>query len=164
MATVSMYKSGATHYSRTNAKVPYVAEWDIDLADVATEKGSAIAASDVIEALYVPAGTYVHAAGFQVVEEMTGTSTDAALDMGITGGDVDKFVDGFDLDAAAVGAYTTPAAGTATTTDALFKTADTIDILVVAQTGTITGGKLRVWAIMTSVEEVPSPGRALLGS
>lgn len=164
MADIAVYKAGETHYVRSNARVPYVAEWVVDLAAAATKKGSALAATDVIQALYVPAGSLVLFAGVQVVEEMTGTSTDATIDLGATSiTDADKWVDGFDLDAASAGDYATPASA-AITPAAFFPAADTIDVTIATQTGTITGGKLRVFAVLTSVAEVPSPGIAQVGS
>lgn len=164
MADIAMFKAGATHYSRNNARVPYVAEWTVDLAEAAVTKGSALAVSDVIQALYVPAGSVVLFAGVQVMEAMTGTSTDATIDVGATSlSDPDKYVDGFDLDGAAAGAYATVASA-AVTPASFFPAADTIDVTIATQTGTITGGKIRVFAVMTSVADVPSPGVALVGS
>lgn len=167
MATIStLYKSGSTHQSTFNAvNNSYLVDNLIDLAEVASEKGSAIAQGDVIEALYLPAGTQVLFAGLQVVEEMTGTSTDATVDLGITGGDVDAFVDGFDLDGAAAGAYATPASA-AITPATFITTADTLDILVATQTGTITGGKVRVFAHVLDVSDKKKqrPGIAQIGS
>lgn len=167
MATIStLYVTGTTHQSiNNNVAVGYLAENVIDLAEAATAKGSALAASDVIEAIRVPAGTQVLFAGVQIVSVMTGTSTDATIDLGITGGDVDAFVDGMDLDGAALGAYGTPA--TAAITPATFvTTADTIDILIATQTGTITGGKIRVFAHLLdcSATNRKRPGIAVVGS
>lgn len=162
MATVNLTKAGSTHYSRTNAKVPYVAEWTVDLTKAAAAKGTALAATDVIEALYLPAGTQVLSAGLQVVEAVTGPSV-LTLDLGVTGNDPDRFVDGFDAYAAAKGAFADPASTNVTPT-LLAKTADTIDILIATQTGNITGGKLRVYAILVDVNEVPAGGIAAVGS
>lgn len=167
MATIStLYKAGTSHQSTFNAvNNSYLVDNVIDLADVVTAKGSAIAQGDVIEALYLPAGTQVLFAGLQVMEVMTGTSTDATVDLGITGGDVDAFVDGFDLDGAAAEAYATVASA-AVTPATFLSTADTLDILVVTQTGTITGGKIRVFAHVLDVSDrkVQRPGIAQIGS
>lgn len=143
-----------------NVKTPYLVEVVLDFAEAATEKGSALAQADVIEIIDVPEETLVLMAGFEVTEAMTGTSTDATLDFGITGGDVDKYVDGFDLDAASVGDYATVATGANVINDALFTSDDTLDILIVTQTGTITGGKLRCWAYMVDVSGGNQPGIA----
>lgn len=152
MATISMASTGTGHANRTNRRTPYLVEAYLDLADAATEKGSALAASDVIQVISVPAGTQVLFAGFQVKEEMTGTSTDATLDFGITGGDVDAFVDGFDLDGASAGAYATVASA-AVSPATFVSTADTLDLLIATATGTITGGVLRVYAVLMDVSD-----------
>lgn len=164
MATVTMTPGGTTHVSRHgNTAVPYLVEYELDLAEAVTEKGSALAQGDEIEVIQVPAGTYVVFAGFEVLEEMTGTSTDATLDFGITDGDVDAFVDGFDLDAASAGDYASPASAAVTPAN-IFSSADTLDLLIATQTGTITGGKLRCFAIMVDISDRPDPGRAAIGS
>lgn len=164
MATITMATlTGATSPRRDSFVQSYMAVKEIDLAEVATKKGSAIAASDVIEALNVPAGTLVKFAGVQVVEPMTGTSTDATIDVGITGGDVDQWVDGFDLDGASAGDFAAVAAGASTPT--MVSAQDTIDVLVATQTGTITGGKIRVFAEMLNVSnEKKEPKIAVPGS
>lgn len=143
-------------------KVPYFIENSVSLAAAITEKGSALAQSDVIEVLDIPANSVILAAGFEVTTAMTGTSTDATLDMGVTGGDVDNFVDGFDLDAASAGDYAAqPAAFSPVVVGG---TADTIDLLIVTQTGTITGGVLRCWALVVDIDARNAPGIAALGS
>lgn len=168
MATVSMYKkAGPTHLSiGGNVAVPYVVSNTIDLAEVAAKKGSAIAVGDVIEGLYIPAGSQVLFAGLQVIEEMTGTSTDATLDVGRTGGDVDAWVDGFDLDGASAGDYATAASAAITPAQVFFAGAGTIDVLVATQTDTITGGKIRVFAHVVDHSDPggEAAGLAQLGS
>jgi allophanate hydrolase subunit 2 len=142
---------------------PYLVEKYVDFAAVTTAKGSAIAQGDVIEVIDLPAGCYVMGAGFEVISAMTGTSTDATLDLGVTGGNVDAYVDGFDLDGASAGAFSAiPAASNGEQT--LVTTADTLDLLVVTQTGTITGGELRVFALLLDVNGRDKPGLATAGS
>lgn len=150
MATISAYKAGQTHYTRTNARVPYVAEWVIDFAK------TTVASGDVVEALYLPKGTAVLFAGAQVKEASTATG---AVTVAIgPGTDPDQYVASLNAKAAD-GTYGTPAA---TAGDVFFAAAaDTIDITV---TGDPTDGKIRVFAVLTTVEEVPAPGIAQLGS
>lgn len=146
MATVStLNKDGTLNMTRGAERTPYYVELIIDLADAVTAKGSALAQADVIETIAVPAGTQVLFAGLQKVTAMTGSSTDLTFDFGITGGDVDAFVDGWDFDGASVGAFATVAAA-AITPATFVTTADTLDILFATQTGTVTGGKIRVFA------------------
>lgn len=147
MATIStLYKTGTHNISTLGATRPIVRVQNyIDMVDVIASKGGAIAVGDVIEAIRVPAGFQVLFAGIQKITAMTGSSTDTTFDLGITGGDVDAFVDGWDYDAAAVNAYATPASASITPATFL-TTGDTIDILIATQTGTITGGIVRVFA------------------
>lgn len=151
MATISAYKAGQTHYTRTNARVPYVAEWVIDFAK------TAVASGDVVEALYLPKGTAVLFAGAQVKEASTAAGA-VTVAVG-PGTDPDQYVASLNAKAAA-GTYGTPAA---TATDLFFAAtaADTIDITV---TGAPEDGKIRVFAVLTTVEEVPAPGIAKVGS
>jgi hypothetical protein len=143
--------------------VPYVVENYIDFADVLAAKGSALAANDTIEALTVPAGTLVLKAGIQTIA--VDDATTLTLDMGFTGGDVDEFVDGYDQAAAVAGAYSAYLA-----TDPVhivpITTADTIDVLFATLTGTLTVGKIRVWALMVDVSEkaLKAPSIAQLAS
>jgi hypothetical protein len=151
MATItSLASTGTGHANRTNRRTPYLVEAWIDLADAVTAKGSALAQGDIIEAIKVPPGTFVLTAGFQVWDNMTGTSTDATLDMGITGVNADAYVDGFDLDGAADRAYATPAT-TANEVTFVGASSDTIDLLIATQTNTITGGVLRAYAVLQDV-------------
>jgi hypothetical protein len=163
MATIDMAtKPGSTHQSRWSGGVrtPYWVEVEVDLADVVTAKGSAIAQADVIQVIDLPADTVILAGGVQMVSVMTGTSTDATIDVGVTGGDVDNLVDGFDLDAATAGLY----AMNGVNEPVVVASADTIDILIVTQTGTITGGKIRVFALLLDVSQKTSAGIAAPGS
>lgn len=165
MATVDMATgigNGKAPSRYANTKVPYLVEVTLDLAAAATAKGSALAASDVIEVMDIPAEHVVVSAGFEVTEAMAGTSTDATVDLGVTGVDADVFVDGFDLDTASVGDYAAQAAAFAPVV--VGGTADTIDLTIATQTGTITGGKLRVWALMVDLKDRVAPGLAALGS
>jgi hypothetical protein len=165
MATIDMAGSATIGHSGGTPlnHRPYLIEREINLATAVTTKGSALAASDVIEALDIPGQTLILWAGAEKTAAMTGTSTDLTFDIGITGVDADAFVDGWDFDAAAVGDY---GAIPAATIGGKYMTtvADTIDILFATQTGTVTGGKLRVWAVVISVDGISAPGIAAAGS
>ncbi|QIG73094.1 hypothetical protein EVB99_103 [Rhizobium phage RHph_N3_19] len=138
-----------------NANMAYRVWREIDLAAAATAKGSALAAADVIEALRLPAGTFIVNAGAQKTAAMTGTSTDLTFDIG-TAVDADQYVDGWDFDAAAVGSYATPLGVQLGQTLAA---SDTIDITIATQTGTLTGGKVLVWAL---VVDLTTEGRGVI--
>ncbi len=145
-----------------NVRKIYVVQRDLNLATAATTKGSALAASDVIEIIDLPPHSVVLGATVQVMSVMTGTSTDATIDVGVTGIDADAFVDGFDLDAATANSYAAqPAAYQPIVIGA---SGDTLDVLIATQTNTITGGVLRVTAIIADVSDDANPGIAVLGS
>jgi len=142
-------------------KRAYVISRTIDLAVAVTTKGNALAQGDVIEVLNIPAGVMVLAANAKKVTAMTGTSTDLTIDIGVTGGDVDNFVDGWDFDAAAVSSWATPLG---IQEPVMVSSADTIDLLFVTQTGTVTGGKICVSAVCVDLDPADRAGLAALGS
>jgi len=145
-----------------NVRVPYLIGKEIDLAAAVTAKGSALAQSDVIEALDLPANCMILAGGAKKVSAMTGTSTDLTIDIGITGGDVDNIVDGWDFDGAAVDSYATPLG---VQEPVVVTTADTLDLLLVTQTGTVLTGKIWVYAVVVDLRgEDYNPGIAALQS
>jgi len=134
----------------TLGRKPYYVQNIIDMADAVTEKGSALAQADVIQVLSLPANTLILAGGVEAITEHAGTSTDLTLDMGFTGGDVDAFVDGWDYDGAAVGAYAGPVSANF---PQVLTAADTVDLLFVTMTGTTTGGIVRVWAWVADLDD-----------
>lgn len=152
MATITTLAGGATA-GRTAGSVPYVVDATIDFAAAATAKGEALAAADIIECISVPANTVILNAGFEVITAAGGESADNAWDLG-TGVDPDVFVDGFDGDAAAAGAYAQNAA--AFQPLVVGATADTIDLTIQAATTAPTSGSLRVWAVLVSVDGRPA--------
>lgn len=147
MATISI-AAGATA-GRTAGSVPYLVDAVVDFAVAAAEKGEALAAADVIEALSVPANTCILNAGLEVITAAGGESSDTTYDLGVTGIDADVFVDGFDGDAAAAGAY---AQNAAAFQPVVIGTADTIDLLIATATTAPTSGKVRVWAVLMNVD------------
>ena len=148
MATVTTLAGGATA-GRTAGSVPYLVDKVIDFAAAATAKGSALAAADVIECISVPANTVVLNAGFEITTVLGGESNDTTFDLG-TGVDADVFVDGFDADAAAAGAYAQNAA--AFQPIVVGATADTIDLTIATATTAPTSGAARVWAVLMNVD------------
>jgi hypothetical protein len=157
MATIDLSNGlgGAPRPVRSLTNMPYFVEKTIDFAVAATTKGTALAAADVIEVIDVPAGTMVLNAGLQVITVATGESNDTTVDLGITTTEPDIFVDGFDLDAAAAGAY---AQNAAAYQPLVVGTADTIDLLIATATTAPTGGTVRVWALMCDIGAKPAPG------
>lgn len=154
MATVTTLSRAAGGRGNPGNK-PYLVEVEIDLAAAATAKGSALAANDVIEAITVGANTVVMFAGAEITTAPSG-GTGASFDLGITGGDVDAFVDGMTLTGASAGAYGTLAN---TATPILVTTSDTIDMLLLGTTPD-TAGKVRVYACLMDVDSVGSSKEA----
>lgn len=136
-------------------------ETTLDLDELEAEKGSALAANDVIQAISIPAESVILAAGLEVVTAQSGSSV-LTLDVGVTGGDVDNFVDGFDLVAAVAGDFSAQPVAYAPVV--IGGTADTLDVLIASLTTTNTGGVIRVWAIWADVSARRDPGLAALGS
>ena len=149
MATITTLAGGATA-GRTLGSTTYLVDKTIDFAAAATAKGSALAAADVIEAISVPVNTVIVNAGIEVITVLGGESNDTTFDLGVTGVDADVFVDGFDADAAAAGAYAqNPAAYQPVV---IGSTADTIDLLIATATTAPTSGVVRVWAVLMNVD------------
>ena len=136
--------------SAARGRKPYLLSAELDFAQAVTDKGTALAANDVIPGLTIPANTLIMCAGFEVTAAHAGTSTDTDLYFGITGGDLDNFVDGFDFDGASVGDYAFKAGQTPVL---IGGTSDTIDVEIQAMTGTTTGGKIRMFAVCMDVDD-----------
>jgi hypothetical protein len=147
MATVTTLAGGSVD-GFTAGRMPYFKEVLIDFAAAATAKGSALAAADVIEAISVPANSMILNAGLEVITVAGGESSDNTLDLG-TATDADNFVDGFDLDAAAAGAY---AQNAAAFQPIVVGTADTIDLTIATATTAPTSGVVRVWAVLMDID------------
>lgn len=149
MATIStLDKAGTKHQTRAGSVVvPVMQTFELDFAKALAAKGSALAASDVIEVLDIPAGSVVLGAGAFV--KTTADSTTLTVNVG-TGVDADEWVAGLDGKAAA-GTYGTdldasPAWNT-------YATADTIDVTLATLTGTLTSGKIVVYALIADVAD-----------
>jgi len=151
-----------TAVRRDSKKLPYVLEAQVDFAEAATAKGSDLAAADVIQALTIPAESLILGVWLRVDEATTGTATNVTIDLGITGGDVDQFVDGFDLDGASAGAYAAQVA--AGSVNHLLATADTIDILIAGMTGTLLTGKVTVGALVVDLADRKKLAKGIMRS
>ena len=150
MATITTLSKPAGGIGNPSCKA-YMVEKEIDLAAAATAKGSALAANDVIEAITVGANTVILFAGAEITTAPSG-GTSASFDLGITGGDVDAFVDGMTLTGASAGAYGTLAN---TACPILVTASDTIDMLLLGTTPD-TAGKVRVFAVLMDVDGMGS--------
>jgi len=133
-------------------RVPYLVENTVDFST----SGVQPAANDLVQFLNIPVETCVLAAGLEV---LTASTSGVTLDLGWTATsgnlttDVDRWIDGYDSNAA-----TGPAAVAAATAGVVnFEAADTIDVKVLGAQDVL--GKIRVWAIMCDVSGVDETDR-----
>jgi len=136
MATYNVTGVGGTTGHPSNGRTPYLVENTIDVSAVNGDAG--IDNGGILQSIDIPAETLVMEAG---VEVLTALSSSATMDIGITGGDVDIYVDG-DTNATGYGTLTATARHIAAS-------ADTLDVLVGGAASS--AGKIRVWAVMCDV-------------
>jgi len=136
MATYNVTGVGGTTGHPSNGRTPYLVENTIDVSAVNGDAG--IDNGGILQAIDIPAETLVMEAG---VEVLTALSSSATMDIGITGGDVDIYVDG-DTNATGYGTLTATARH-------LASSADTLDVLIGGAASS--AGKIRVWAVMCDV-------------
>jgi hypothetical protein len=142
MATITSLLKAATGNSQ-RGRNPYMVENTIDIVATTVDPSS----GDVVQAITIPAGTKIMAAGVEVVESATmNTGTDATVTLGAA--DADEYVTAFDIDGAADGAYA-PSATVAA--DVVLASADTLDLTFAGTGASFTAGKLRVYAVMMDV-------------
>lgn len=152
ITTLSNAVGAGTQPARSVRNVPYMVENTINLASAVTAKGSALAAADVIEALQIPAQSIVLAAGFEVTSAVTGSCT---VSLGVTGVTAAAYVSAFGVTGSlAVGDYATPAAAGY---PIVTKAADTLDLLLVTETTTLSAGSLRVFAVIVDAADRVGP-------
>ena len=139
MATYDLTAAGGTTGHPANGRTPYLVENTIDVSAINGDSGAA--QNDVLRALDIPAETLIMEAGIEVI---TALSSSATMDLGITGGDVDRYVDG---DTNATGYATLTA-----TARVVVASADTLDILTAGADSS--AGKVSVWAVLCDVSGV----------
>ena len=139
MATYNVTAAGGTTGHPANGRTPYLVENTIDISAINSNSGTAN--GDVVQALDIPAETLIMEAGIEVI---TALSSSATMDLGITGGDVDRYVDG---DTNATGFSTLTA-----TARVIVSSADTLDILTAGADSS--AGKVRVFAVLCDVSGV----------
>ena len=139
MATYDRTGKGGTTGHPANGRTPYLVENTIDISAINSNSGTAN--GDVVQALDIPAETLIMEAGIEVI---TALSSSATMDLGITGGDVDRYVDG---DTNATGFSTLTA-----TARTIVASADTLDILTAGADSS--AGKVRVFAVLCDISGV----------
>jgi len=144
MATYDVTGAGGTTGHSANGRTPYMIENTIDVSAINGDSGAA--QNDVLRVLDIPAETLIMEAGIEVV---TALSSSVTLDLGITGGDVDRYVDG---DTNATG-FSAPTA----TARTIVASADTLDVLVLDAASS--AGKIRVFAVLCDVSGIDETDR-----
>jgi len=139
MATYNVTGVGGTTGHPSNGRTPYLVENTIDVSAVNGDAGTT--SGDILLAIDIPAETLIMEAGAEVLTALTSSVT---MDIGITGGDVDRYVDG---DTNATG-YSTLTA----TARVVVASADTLDILTGGANST--AGKVRVWAVLCDISGI----------
>ncbi len=126
---------------------PYMVQTTLNLATALSDKGSALAASDVIPVIAVAKGTMVLNAGIEVDTASDGSTF--TVDLGMV--DADVFVDGFDATSAAAVVAQNPAAYQ----PVMAVANDNIDVTIATLSGgAVTTGKLRVWAVLMDCTDI----------
>jgi len=132
---------------------PYMVQTTLNWATALSDKGSALAASDVIPVIAVPKGTMVLNAGIEVSTASDGSTF--TVDLGMV--DADVFVDGFDATSAAAVVAQNPAAYQ----PVMAVANDNIDVTIATLSGgAVTSGKFRVWAILMDCTDMGNEGTA----
>jgi hypothetical protein len=114
----------------------------IDFDALATATGTALALSDTYQIMDVMAGDIVVFMGFDIESAATNA---ADIDIGLTAGDTDGFVDGIEANDTSP---TVVAAPFGLLSGTRFAAADTIDALEKSGAQTLAGCKARFWAFI----------------
>jgi len=126
---------------------PYMVQTVLNLATALSDKGSALAAADVIPVIAVPKGNMVLNAGIEVDTASDGSTF--TVDLGMV--DADVFVDGFDATSAAAVVAQNPAAYQ----PVMAVADDNIDLTIATLSGgAVSTGKLRIWAVMMDCSDM----------
>jgi len=127
---------------------PYLVQTTLNWATALSDKGSALAAADVVPVIAVAKGTMILNAGIEV-----DTATDGStftVDLG-TGVDPDVFVDGFDATSAAAVVAQNPAVYQ----PVMAVADDNIDVTIATLSGgAVTEGKFRIWAVLMDCTDI----------
>ena len=135
MATYDLTAAGGTTGHPANGRTPYLVENTIDVSAVNSDSGTAD--GDILQCLDIPAETLIMEAGVEVI---TALSSSATIDLGITGGDPDRYVDG---DTNATGFSTLTA-----TARVIVASADTLDAKIAGAVFFFAGSKIILYFVI----------------
>ena len=144
MANYNVTGAGGTTGHPANGRTPYLVENTIDVSAVNSDSGTAD--GDILQVLDIPAETLIMEAGVEVI---TALSSSATIDLGITGGDPDRYVDG-DTNATGFSTLTN-------TARVIVASADTLDAKIAGAASS--AGKIRVFAVLCDVSGIDETDR-----
>ena len=147
MATIDRTPNGGTAGHPANVARPYVMTSQVhDTADGGT-------GGDIIQMIDVPADTMIVAGALEVLEARV--NSQITLDIGITGGDVDCFIDGSTL-SAGFEPFLEAATGASGSNARILTSADTIDALIIdaGSTGE-SAARFRVHVVLADISKNP---------
>ena len=144
MATYDLTAAGGTTGHPANGRTPYLVENTIDVSAVNGDSGTAD--GDILQCLDIPAETLIMEAGVEVI---TALSSSATIDLGITGGAPDRYVDG-DTNATGFSTLTN-------TARVIVASADTLDAKIAGAASS--AGKIRVFAVLCDVSGIDETDR-----
>ena len=144
MPTYNVTGAGGTTGHPANGRTPYLVENTIDVSAVNGDSGTAD--GDILQCLDIPAETLIMEAGVEVI---TALSSSATIDLGITGGDPDRYVDG-DTNATGFSTLTN-------TARVIVASADTLDAKIAGAASS--AGKIRVFAVLCDVSGIDETDR-----
>ncbi len=133
---------------------PAYEEKIIDFATAATLKGSALAAADIINAIWVPNESVILAAGCEILVPATATTTTVGIG---TTASASGFVTGFDVVGGAANAYAPMNSAAYPLVIGSGTAGGSVDVTLSTLTGTLSAGQLRVWALIGDVTDQRSP-------
>ena len=148
MATIDRTPNGGTTGHPANVARPYVMTSQVhDTADGGT-------GGDIIQLIDVPADTMIVAGALEVLEARG--NGQITMDIGITGGDVDCFVDGSAL-AAGFTPFLEAATGASGSNARILTSADTIDALIIdgGSTGE-SAARFRILVVLADISHNPA--------
>lgn len=134
------FNKGTAAYTSTYTNRFTVIELELDFAKIAAARvaagAAALGSGDTLDLFTLPKGTFV-LNGSATLTKAEGAA--ATIDVGVKGGDVDAWIDGFDLNGAvgSVGGYATGAVAVS------FATADTV-VLLTLNSASIDAAKVKL--------------------
>lgn len=153
--SIGFNKGSAVHRAPSGFSPIIRAEVILDFEQIVAARSAAgataLAASDTLQVIQVPAYTRILHAGVEVLSPET-TNTTGTVDLGLTGGDVDGWCDGLAINSAAgtVSVNGVENVASTQTSAATFSADDTLDLLLL--TAAPTDVKLRVFAYMLPLQ------------